>query len=179
MIEMTYEDAYREYFSVIVKYCAYQVDNNIFYAEEIASETFLTLYKKWNEFSSHEPRVLIVWLYRTANYKVKEHYRLSFPEYMNIDDKKVENLIEKRLLENAFEPDAYEGFKKYDQYISKIKSMLKEEEWLLFEYIIVKEYSYRQIANELKVSEAAIKMRWYRLQVKIYPHVMRLLEKEM
>lgn len=174
---MTYEDAYREYFSVIVKYCAYQVDNNISYAEDIASETFLTLYKKWNNLNSHDPRAIIAWLYRTATYKVKEHYRSCPPEHVNIDDKKMENLIEKRLMENAFETDAYEEFKKYDQYVSKIKSMLKEKERLLFEYVIVKEYSYRQIARELKMSEAAVKMRWYRLQVKIHPHVMKLLEK--
>ncbi len=49
---MTFEDAYRRFFEVIVKYCYARNGENKYYAEEAASKAFYVLYNKWNSLTS-------------------------------------------------------------------------------------------------------------------------------
>ena len=82
---ITYEEAYRRYRTIIEGYCKFLVGNR-YYAEDVTSETFSILYEKWHSLNSHESKVILTWLYRTANNKIKEFYRNQPPEYLNIDD---------------------------------------------------------------------------------------------
>lgn len=173
---MTYDDAFREYYSVIVKYCARRVD--WFSAEDIASNAFLILYRKWDELKSHENKVLLTWLYRTAGNLIKETWRANKAEIVSMSDETIARLVEQKLQE-AEEIDAYEEIIRSEQYVLDIKKELKDEEWQLFEYIVLKKYSYRKVAEMLNLSEAAVKMRWYRLQTKVRPIFDRLVAKNL
>lgn len=173
-IAMTYEEAYQKYKDVIERFCLSHTDNNRYYAEEATSETFQTLFEKWDSLNSHEDKVLLTWLYRTAINKIREQHRNEPPAYLNIDDEENQNLIEKRLLEDGSIPDEYEEFEKYEVYLTQIKQILKKKELILFEYIVVKRLTYKQVSNYLKISESAVKMRWYRLQNKIHPFAIKL-----
>ena len=82
-------------------------------------------------------------------------------------------------LQEAEEIDAYEEIIRSEQYVLDIKKELKDEEWQLFEYIVLKKYSYGKIAEEINLSEAAVKMRWYRLQTKVRPIFDRLVAKNL
>ncbi len=175
---ITYEEAYRRYRTIIEGYCKSQVGNQ-YYAEEVTSETFGILYEKWHSLNSHESKVILTWLYRTANNKIKELYRNQPPEYVNIDDENNQNLIEKRLLEDSSIPDEYDEFVKYEKYIAQIRQILKKKELALFDYIVVKKLNYKQVSNLLKISESAVKMRWYRLQDKLHQVVENLIKKNL
>ena len=74
---------------------------------------------------------------------------------------KVVKEVEKHYLENQ----------KYKNYIDKIQKHLNSEDWELFEYIVIKQFSYKKLGTIYHSSEAAIKMRWYRLQRKLRPFV--------
>ena len=176
---MTYEDAYRKYFTVIVKYSSRQIGNHLFDAEEIASDAFYILFEKWDELNSHEEQVIITWLYRAANNKIKEYFRNKPPEHVSIDsdDEMKRNVIELKMLENESDIDIVEEAKKYDRYIVQIQNRLNQKEAQLFEYIVVNQYRYSQIASLLNISESAVKMRWFRLQMKIRSVINDLINK--
>lgn len=176
---MTYEDAYRKYFTVIVKYSSRQIGNHLFDAEEIASDAFYILFEKWDELNSHEEQVIITWLYRAANNKIKEYFRNKPPEHVSIDsdDEMKRNVIELKMLENESDIDIVEEAKKYDCYMVQIQNRLNQKEAQLFEYIVEKQYRYSQIASLLGTSESAVKMRWFRLQTKILVIVNDLINK--
>ena len=176
---MTYEDAYRKYFTVIVKYSSRQIGNHLFDAEEIASDAFYILFEKWDELNSHEEKVILTWLYRAANHKIKEYFRNRPLEYVSIDpdDEIKKNVIEMKMLENESDIDIAVEAKKYDRYIVQIQNRLNQKEAQLFEYIVVKQYRYNQIASLLDTSESAVKMRWLRLQMKIRAIVNDLINK--
>ena len=171
---MTYEDAYRKYFTVIVKYSSRQIGNHLFDAEEIASDAFYILFEKWDELNSHEEQVIITWLYRAANNKIKEYFRNKPPEHVSIDS---DDEIELKMLENESDIDIVEEAKKYDRYIVQIQNRLNQKEAQLFEYIVVNQYRYSQIASLLNISESAVKMRWFRLQMKIRSVINDLINK--
>ena len=173
---MTYDDAFRKYYSVIVKYCASRVDWSS--AEDVASDAFLILYRKWDELRSHENKVLLVWLYRTADNLIKEMWRARKIEIVSMSDETVTRQVEQKLQE-AEEIDAYEEIIRSERYVLDIKKELKDGEWQLFEYIVVKKYSYRKVAEILNLSVAAVKMRWYRLQAKMRPIFDRLAAKNL
>ena len=177
--KMTYEDAYRKYFTVIVKYSSRQIGNHLFDAEEIASDAFYILFEKWDELNSHEEQVIITWLYRAANNKIKEYFRNKPPEHVSIDsdDEMKRNVIELKMLENESDIDIVEEAKKYDRYIVQFQNRLNQKEAQLFEYIVVNQYRYSQIASLLNISESAVKMRWFRLQMKIRSVINDLINK--
>ena len=177
--KMTYEDAYRKHFTVIVKYSSRQIGNHLFDAEEIASDAFYILFEKWDELNSHEEQVIITWLYRAANNKIKEYFRNKPPEHVSIDsdDEMKRNVIELKMLENESDIDIVEEAKKYDRYIVQFQNRLNQKEAQLFEYIVVNQYRYSQIASLLNISESAVKMRWFRLQMKIRSVINDLINK--
>ena len=82
-----------------------------------------------------------------------------------------------KMLENESDIDIAEEAKKYDRYIVQIQNRLNQKEAQLFEYIVVKQYRYNQIASLLDTSESAVKMRWLRLQMKIRAIVNDLINK--
>ncbi len=174
---MTFDDIYKECFSVIVKYCSRHVGASL--ASDVATDAFALLWCQWNELRSHERQVLLVWLYRTAGNLIKQERKKNRMQVISIDDRNVENLVEKRLQETVFEFNPNEEYKRYLQYIADIKPKLNAKEWQLFEYRVVKEYDYRKIAEEIKLSEEAVKMRWYRLRVKLRPIVDKLIAKNL
>ena len=175
---MTFEEMYREYYHTIERFCNYQIGYDRFYSEEIASAVFDTLNQKWAELESHEPAVLLTWLYRTATFKIKEFYRHMPPETIEYDEY-AQSLIEKRKSESASSIDEAEEFLKYEFYKTQIRQTLKVKERALFDCIVEEELTYKQAALKLKISENAVKMRWVRLRVKIRPCVMGLIKRNL
>lgn len=167
---MTYEDLYRQYFATIERYCFYIV-NNSFFSEELASEAFHLLLLKWDTLRCHESPVLLAWLYKTANLKAKELSRKQPSVTVSLSEEEGINQLELYLLSNGSAIDGYLENQKYKNYIDKIQKHLNSEDWELFEYILIKQFSYKKLGTIYHSSEAAIKMRWYRLQRKLRPFV--------
>ena len=176
---MTFEELYKEYYHTIERYCNYQIGFDRFYSEEIAKTVFDELDKKWSELQSHETAVLLTWLYRAANFKIKEFHRRRPPEPIEYDDEYTQSLIEKRMREDASIPDEIEESYKYEAYKIQISTILKAKERELFDCIVEEELTYKQVSQKLKISENAVKMRWIRLRAKIRPYVMELIKKNL
>lgn len=63
-MDVTYEEAFRAYYWGIVRYCLSEIPNDPYCAEDLASECFLLLYRKWDDLQSHAPMTVQVWLFR-------------------------------------------------------------------------------------------------------------------
>ena len=175
---MTFEETYKEYYHTIERFCNYQIGYDRFYSEEIADAVFDTLNQKWIELESHEPAVMLTWLYRTAAFKIKEFYRHKPPEMIEYDEY-AQSLIEKKKRESVSTIDEAEELLKYEFYKEQIRRTLKAKERELFDCIVEEELTYKQASLKLKISENAVKMRWIRLRVKIRPCVIGLLKRNL
>ena len=129
---MTFEETYKEYYHTIERFCNYQIGYDRFYSEEIADAVFDTLNQKWIELESHEPAVMLTWLYRTAAFKIKEFYRHKPPEMIEYDEY-AQSLIEKKKRESVSTIDEAEELLKYEFYKEQIRRTLKAKERELFD----------------------------------------------
>ena len=176
---MTFEELYKQYYHTIERFCNHQIGYDRVYSEQIADAVFDTLYEKWSGLESHEAAVLLTWLYKAATFKIKEFHRRRPPETIEYDDEYTQNLIEKRMREDASIPDETEENLKYKAYKAQIRTILKAKEREFFDCIVEEKLTYKQASHKLKISENAVKMRWMRLRVKIRPYVTELIEKNL
>lgn len=160
---MTYEALYRAYYAAIERYCLYRV-NNPFFAEELASEAFHLLFCKWDTLRSHDAPALLAWLYRTVNRKALELARTQSKVTVSLSEADGVNLLEQALQSGGNAPDGYLENQKYERYLDRIRVHLTPEEWELFQCIVIRRLPYREVGARFHTTEAAVKMRWYRLQ---------------
>ena len=176
MNRTVFEEIYTKYYNVITGYCQHTASCSKHDAEDIASDAFVLLLEKWNSFTSHEEKVLLSWLYRTATNKIKEYWRKkknnTIVEPHTLDEI-LHNLEEQEFSHNIFGEDQDE---KYEQYIKKIRSKIPLKNQNLFDCIVIKQLTYEQTSNVLGISINAVKLRWYRLCDKLIPEVEELLK---
>ena len=85
-MDVTYEEAFRAYYWGIVRYCLSEIPNDPYCAEDLASECFLLLYRKWDDLQSHAPMTVQVWLFRTARNKVLDCKKKKRLHTVSLDD---------------------------------------------------------------------------------------------
>lgn len=169
-MNMTFDEAYLKLYPIVMRYCYYRNDKDLFYAQEVASESFLVLLQKWDQLKSYEEKYLQSWLFGTAENKLKEMYRKNLPKcepYENVN----EYLIQQLCKDNSL----YEETAKYNMYIKEIEKSLAPKDKLLFHCIVSESMTYQKTAEKMKLSENAVKLRWIRLREKIRPLVDKLL----
>ena len=174
-----FEEIYTKYSNVITGYCQHTASCSKHDAEDIASDAFVLLLEKWNSFTSHEEKVLVSWLYRTATNKIKEYWRKKKTNTTvepHTLDEILHNLEDQEFSCNLFDEDQDE---KYELYIKEIRNKVPSKNQILFDCIVIKQLSYEQTANVLGLSINAVKLRWYRLCDKLIPEVEKLLKTKM
>ena len=174
-MELDFDTAFRKLYSSLVDFCEHIYGGvNVFDAEEIASSAFDVLSKKWKSLESHERVVLWVFLCRVTKFKTADFLKLQKPRPVSLDD--AIHDLSLSVMEEMTAQSEDEIAETLMNYIQRIKIFLSEKEWELFEMVVLEKYAFRKISEELQVSEAAAKMRWYRLQTKLYPYVMKMIK---
>ena len=155
--EITFEELYKQYFSVICKYAKYKLKNRDENVEDVANEAFLILWKRWDQFDPKCDRNLKTFLYRAArnityNRNRKEQRLPTVPFDDSIAHEGNENGIAKFT---------------FEEHLKHIRKNLTEEEYFLFEQKVVYNEDTKNIASQLGISTNTLKMRWYRLHMKL------------
>ncbi len=166
-MELTYEEAFRTFYRGIVGYCLSELPNDPFSAEDLASECFLLLYRKWNTLQSHAPVTVQVWLFRTARNKVLDCKKKKRLQTVPVNDEDEWNRLESEMQDLPGRYDEWEEIERYGRYLGEIRDALTEDEWRLFDLVVNGKQPFRQVSEQLGTTEAAAKMRWYRLRAKL------------
>ncbi len=153
-----------KYYQQVYNYCTSAAHCNKYDAEVITQEVFLFLQQKCDEL---EDEYIDRWLLVVAKNKVREFYRqkkksfsiLPFDEsLLEIEEKDIESMFEENL------PDSDEELQKY---IDIIVKALTPKERQLYTKIFIEKKKYREIAEELNISEEAVSSRAVRMKRKI------------
>ena len=155
--EITFEELYKKYYPDLFLYVCYKLNHSKENSEDIASEAFTLLFERWDRFDPKSCPALISWLRKTArflsyNCNRRAQHLPTVPlndmmENENIDDPSIDCV--------------------YREDIRRIREGLSEEEFRLFEHIVIYNRSLKQIAPEMNVSTETLKVRWFRLKNKI------------
>ncbi len=155
-----------EYYSEIHSYCLSYAHCTEGEADDITQEVFLTLQKKADTFKDINIRA---WLYKTAKNKVREYFREKGkaeklvplnPDELPTDDMYV-------YIDKYFEDADYVS----DEYIEKCKELilksLSKKEIALYTKVFVEKKKYKQVAEEMNISEKNVGVMVARLRQKI------------
>lgn len=178
IMEITYDEAFGAFYTGIVGYCISQLSEEDPYSEDIASECFVLLYEKWDTFQSHTAVAVQVWLFRAAKNKILDYQKRKRFCMLSIDDEETLEALEKELNALINEIDEREEHERYQMYISEIQNTLDDNEWILFDLVVNRRQSFRQIAEMLDSTESASKMRWHRLRAKLKLVIFTLFRKK-
>lgn len=162
------EDFCSKYYNSIHMYCLHAVNGDHYVADDITGETFLLFMQKWENFNfnSHEHKMALSWLYKTAKLKILEHSRQKHP--VSVED------------ELSYEDTTYltseDESIRFEKYIELVKEKLTPEECNLFEHIVINNKNYQEVSVLLGISKRATALRWYRLKHKIKQWIPEILE---
>ncbi len=159
---MIYDEIYKKYYQVIVNYSMPWVKNQ-FYAEEVANKTFALLWIEWKSVNFPNDSTVLTWLFRTADFKIKEHKRKKYNRHLPLDSEEL-HIEDERLSPYYQEIDSAQEEQKFREYMSEVRSRLTGNDLKLFDLKIVAKWPYIKISKKLNTTVPAIKMRWYRLK---------------
>ncbi len=94
----TFEKYFNEYYSQVYKYILKRI-SNIADAEDLAMESFISCYKKFDEFDTNKAS-FATWLYVVVNNKLKNYYR---------DQKQTEELDSEQISFSGIEDEIIEA----------------------------------------------------------------------
>ena len=162
---MIFDEIYKKYYQVIVNYSMPWVKNQ-FYAEEVANKTFELLWEEWESKNFPNEKTVLTWLFRTANYKIKEHKRKKYNRHIPLDSGEL-HIADARMASYYQEIDSAQEEQKFREYMSDVRKRLTGDDLKLFDFKIVLKLPYIKIAEELNTTVPAIKMRWLRLKTRL------------
>ena len=166
--EETYEAIYVRCFPKLVAYLQ-QHGNSLHDAEDIAAQSMLVLWRKWETLPNHSQQDILRWLLATArNLALKEAYRAS----RRIPTVSLEDLPPQ--WHPAAPPDSslQEQEEEYYQYLAKLTQRLSHKEAELLLDKIERNKSDEEIAAKLGISVNAVRIRWFRIKA----HILKLLQ---
>lgn len=161
---VTAEAIVREYYEDVYSYCFSFAEFNADEAAEVTQEVFLVFQQKRNELDNTNIKL---WLYAVAKNKSYEYLRKSreTERIVALDESAVslsqDDLV--ALLEDFCEVDDDE----IEKYKYKVIESLNSKEQELYRQVFVNKKPYRQIADEMQISEKAVNLRALRLRRKI------------
>ena len=163
---MIYDEIYRKFYQVIENYTFYKIKDE-FYSQEIASETFKLLWQRWATSDFQYENAVLKWLYETADYKIKEHKRKKYYDYISLEIIRDQELIDRIITVDYEEIDNAREEQKYLDYISEVRKQLTSRDLTFFDMVVIQKLPYKQVALELNTTVPAIKMRWLRLKIRL------------
>lgn len=164
MDEKLFEELYKEYYNRIFSYCYNKIYRKDI-AVSVANDTFLLLRDKWNELDfKPDPGKIIIWLTRTASFKLKETIR---EENSKIVVENIENYENKLFDLSTLSTEASSDKLTYREYLFLIKGYLDKAEADIFELLVIQSMRQQEAADRLGITVGALKMKWHRLKPKI------------
>lgn len=150
------------HYNEVFSFCLTKLQNKT-EAEDLTQDTFLAFQIKITVDGLRDDHV-IAWLINTANNLIKHYFREHkrfIMEELNESHLTVEDILECLERENPITPEQIEEQKQ------QVLSILNEKETELFQKRYVEHKSYKEIAEELNMSEKAANVYCYRLRTKI------------
>ena len=150
------------YYNDIFAYCLSKLHNKT-EAEDITQDTFLAFQIKLTVDGLRDDHV-IAWLINTASNLIKHYFREHkrfIQEELNESHLSVQGILECIDRENPITPEQIEEQKQ------QVLSILNEKEKELFTKRYIEHKSYKEIAEELNMSEKTANVYCYRLRTKI------------
>ena len=144
----------------VYSYCFSKLKDK-YVAEDITQDAFLVFQLKTDKLVDDH---IIAWLINTASNLIKAYFRENsrfIREELNESHLTVEDILECLERENPITPEEIEEQKQ------QVLSILNEKETELFQKRYVEHKSYKEIAEELNMSEKAANVYCYRLRTKI------------
>lgn len=156
----------KEYYEDVYTYCLSYADCSESEAADITQEVFLIFQQKLDKLEDMNIRA---WLLATAKNKVREHFRKNKKEQklvpLNPNEAPTEDMF-------IYIDRYFEGIDEVsDEYIEKCKELilksLSQKEYVLYTKVFVEKKKYRQVAEEMNLTEKAVNLRVLRLKKKI------------
>ena len=151
-----------EYYLSVLSYCRSHLSLNEHEAEDITQDVFLLLQEKSEELENTNMRA---WLYAVARNKAKEFYRINNREksYLRLDDEEIPYDEVLKVFDEYF-PVTDDEINKHVKIILKT---LNDKETILFKKVFMEKKTYKQVAEEMGLTETAVNSRAFRLRKKI------------
>ena len=155
------------HFEDIYQFC-FSFTQNVEDAEDIAQQTFTVMLKKSEMLEDSD---LKSWLYHTAYYEVCKFLKQN-QKNAKFAPHRIDRNIHEENLTSSFCLDAELDKLAYpdniiEQYKEKVLSELSPGEQALYKAVFEENKSYKQIADELGITEKAVNVRSFRMREKI------------
>lgn len=158
--EETYESIYADCFPKLVTYLQ-QHGNSLHDAEDIAAQSMLVLWHKWEALPNHSQQDILRWLLVTArNLALKEAYRAS----RRIHTLSLEDLPAQMHPAAPPEVTREEQEEEYHKYLTELTQRLSAKEAELLLDKIERRQSDEEIAARLGITVNAVRIRWFRVK---------------
>ncbi len=151
------------YYNDIYHLCLSRLQNEE-NAADVTQEVFLFFQKKYNEL---EDDCIKAWLYKVADYKIKEQFRAIAKREKELIFGAVFGSQASADILYEMEEDNKITSEELEENKKRILSSLSEKELELFEMVYIKHMEYEELAKEFNVTENAVRTRVYRLRLKI------------
>ena len=167
-MEERYEDIFRTCYPAIVKYLQISHNLNRHEAEDIASEAFLLMYRKWDTIEHHNRGAMYRWAMLTAVNLLKNQQKKQSrkPIVLSLEQDILPQHIpySEEWFAGDFSPNTYQT------YADRVQAFLSPNERNLFVCKVLKHMNDAEIAEELHISLGTLRTRWSRLRKKISRH---------
>lgn len=158
--EMIFDDVYAKYFKIICAYIMTQHHYDYHTAEDLTGETFYKLQLKWDDIAPRTQRVILTWLYRTANYCVKDYQKQQSRRPEIEPDPPAELMLSDQGIEASEigERDSYQTLLRH------IRQTLSQSDWELFVAIYIDELPLEALLHKFHLSSNSFYMRKARIR---------------
>lgn len=167
--DITFDEAFYQNYSLMLKYCNRRLNPNI--SEDIVSEAFVLLYTKWDTLVSHQEKLITAWIYKVLRLKCMEYRREIYSRKNTID---LNYVLDGSVYLDNISP-FFEEYN-YLYYINAIQKKLSEIERTVFDCIIVKEMSVADTAKHLNISQNNVRVRLSRTKTHIRSFIDSLIQ---
>lgn len=166
MNDASFEYFYKKYADQLCRYISTRYGLDVETARELVQEVFVVLWEKHDVIYDREEKMMLGWLYETAKrivmaYTRKEN-KLPIDEGVSLDNFSDEYCAKYDDLIYVGESETQD--EKYKRYIEEIKNQLKEKDRVLFELVVEKELSPKEVASIMGMSDVNFRVRWHRLR---------------
>lgn len=162
---LTFEEAYRLLLPRVVRYCASRLTPEVAEAEDIASEAFLELQRKWEQISPHSVAVVTAFLFCTAYFKQQNRRRLGRHCPASLSD-----LPEERLATEDCRPGglfSVDASLRLEALLSEIRHLLSPHDLAIFQELFLREETSEVVARRHGLTPVALRVRICRMRQRL------------
>ncbi len=159
--DISFECAYEKYCNMLISNCCFMGVKNRHDAEEIVDDIFTLLYVKWNSFESHAEPVILKWLNITLRNITYNYVRGKNRRARMIAEAEREAVLLRAEKKKAGSDEEYEKL------IEKLHEKMNENEALLFDCVINKDMTLKDVSVLTEENINTVKSRWLRLRKKL------------